>query len=43
VRAEEGLGYEEIGAALGASVASVKSLLHRARGELLAKLKEVGP
>ena len=43
LRAEEGLGYEEIGAALGASVASVKSLLHRARGELLAKLKEVGP
>jgi RNA polymerase sigma-70 factor, ECF subfamily len=43
LRAEEGLGYEEIGAALGASVASVKSLLHRARGELLARLKEVGP
>jgi RNA polymerase sigma-70 factor, ECF subfamily len=41
LRAEEGLGYEEIGEAIGASVASVKSLLHRARSELMAELKGV--
>ena len=38
LRSEQGLGYEEIGEALGASVASVKSLLHRARERLLAEM-----
>jgi RNA polymerase sigma-70 factor (ECF subfamily) len=38
LRAHEDLGYEEIAAALDTSVASVKSLLHRARETLLAKL-----
>jgi RNA polymerase sigma-70 factor (ECF subfamily) len=38
LRAHEDMGYEEIAAALGTSVASVKSLLHRARETLLAKL-----
>jgi RNA polymerase sigma-70 factor (ECF subfamily) len=42
LRVEEGLGYEEIGAALQTSVASVKSLIHRARAELLAQMKESG-
>jgi RNA polymerase sigma-70 factor (ECF subfamily) len=41
LRVEEGLGYEEIGEALEASVASVKSLIHRARAELLSRLKGV--
>jgi RNA polymerase sigma-70 factor (ECF subfamily) len=38
LRAHEDMGYEEIAATLGTSVASVKSLLHRARETLLAKL-----
>lgn len=35
LRVEQGLGYEEIGEALGATVHSVKSLIHRARTALL--------
>ena len=38
LRSQEGLAYQEIADSLGASVASVKSLLHRARETLLAKL-----
>jgi len=41
LRAHEDMGYEDIAAALGTSVASVKSLLHRARETLLAKLGEI--
>jgi RNA polymerase sigma-70 factor (ECF subfamily) len=40
LRAHEGMGYDEIAAALGTSVPSVKSLLHRAREALLAQLGE---
>jgi RNA polymerase sigma-70 factor, ECF subfamily len=40
LRAHEDMGYEEIAAALGTSIPSVKSLLHRARETLLAKLEE---
>jgi RNA polymerase sigma-70 factor (ECF subfamily) len=40
LRAHEDMGYEEIAAALGTSVPSVKSLLHRAREALLARLGE---
>jgi RNA polymerase sigma-70 factor (ECF subfamily) len=43
LRAEQGLGYDEIGRALNASVASVKSLLHRARESLLTQLKGMEP
>lgn len=42
LRSVQGLGYEEIGAALGASVSSVKSLLHRAREKLVAQMEETG-
>lgn len=35
---EEGLGYEEIAAALDTSVSAVKSMLNRARGALLEEL-----
>jgi RNA polymerase sigma-70 factor (ECF subfamily) len=42
LRVEEGLGYEEIAEALGASNASVKSLIHRAREKLLADLPDLG-
>jgi len=38
LRSEQGLDYEEIAKALGTSVSSVKSLLHRARETLLAAL-----
>ncbi len=41
LRSEQGLGYEEIGEVLGASVSSVKSLLHRARERLLAELGDL--
>jgi RNA polymerase sigma-70 factor (ECF subfamily) len=34
LRSEQGLGYEEIATTLGTSVASVKSLIHRAREAL---------
>ena len=37
LRSEQGLGYEEIAAALATSVSSVKSLIHRARETLLAE------
>ncbi len=40
LRTQEQQGYEEIAVVLGASVASVKSLLHRARENLLAALEE---
>jgi RNA polymerase sigma-70 factor (ECF subfamily) len=40
LRAHEDMDYEEIAAALGTSVPSVKSLLHRAREALLARLEE---
>ncbi len=40
LRAEQGLGYAEIAEVLGASSASVKSLIHRARESLLARLDE---
>jgi RNA polymerase sigma-70 factor (ECF subfamily) len=43
LRSQQGLGYEEIAEALGASVASVKSLLHRAREALTAKLGDLAP
>jgi RNA polymerase sigma-70 factor (ECF subfamily) len=43
LRSEQGLGYEEIAAALETTVGSVKSLIHRARETLLAKLGEAGP
>jgi len=43
LRAEQGLGYEEISRALKTSASSVKSLLHRARESLLSNLKELGP
>jgi RNA polymerase sigma-70 factor (ECF subfamily) len=39
LRVDEGLGYEEIAAALDTSVSSVKSLIHRARCELLESLE----
>ncbi len=39
LRSEQGLGYDEISQALGTSVSSVKSLLHRGRETLLAELK----
>ncbi len=42
LRSERGLGYQEIGEVLGASVSSVKSLLHRARERLLAELGDHG-
>ncbi len=38
LRAEQGLSYEEIGEAVGSSVSSVKSLLHRARESLLREM-----
>jgi RNA polymerase sigma-70 factor (ECF subfamily) len=38
LRAHEGMGYDEIAAALGTSIPSVKSLLHRARETLLERL-----
>lgn len=41
LRSEQGLGYQQIGQAMGASVSSVKSLLHRARESLLSELKEI--
>jgi RNA polymerase sigma-70 factor (ECF subfamily) len=41
LRTQQGLGYEDIAQALGTSVASVKSLLHRAREALLAKLGDL--
>lgn len=40
LRAQEDMGYDEIASALGTSVPSVKSLLHRARETLLARLGE---
>ncbi|MEE8558624.1 MAG: sigma-70 family RNA polymerase sigma factor [Myxococcota bacterium] len=40
LRLEEGLGYTEIAETLGASLASVKSLIHRARENLLASLRD---
>ncbi|HTO54429.1 MAG TPA: sigma-70 family RNA polymerase sigma factor [Myxococcota bacterium] len=40
LRSEEGLDYEEIAGSLDTTVASVKSLLHRARESLLAALAE---
>ncbi len=40
LRSEHGLAYDEIAAALDTSVASVKSLLHRARERLLVELAE---
>jgi RNA polymerase sigma-70 factor (ECF subfamily) len=42
LRAEQGLSYTEIAEVLGASVPSVKSLLHRAREKLLSELEEPG-
>ncbi|MCP4006471.1 MAG: sigma-70 family RNA polymerase sigma factor [bacterium] len=42
LRTVQGLGYEEIGTVLGASVSSVKSLLHRAREKLVSQMKEAG-
>jgi len=42
LRTNEGLGYDEIAEALGVSMASVKSLIHRAREGLSQKLREVG-
>jgi RNA polymerase sigma-70 factor (ECF subfamily) len=42
LRSSQGLGYEEIAAVLETSTASIKSLLHRARGNLLGLLKEEG-
>ena len=42
LRVEEDLGYGEISEALGVSTASVKSLIHRARENLLAALREQG-
>jgi RNA polymerase sigma-70 factor (ECF subfamily) len=39
LRVDEGLGYEEIAEALETSVSSVKSLIHRARCELLQRLE----
>lgn len=41
LRSEQGLGYQEIGEVLGASVSGVKSLLHRARENLMTELKEI--
>ena len=41
LRSEQGLDYRDIAETLDASVASVKSLLHRAREALLAELKGV--
>ncbi len=43
LRTEQGLGYAEIAEVLGASSASVKSLIHRARESLLARLDEPKP
>ncbi|HXZ86421.1 MAG TPA: sigma-70 family RNA polymerase sigma factor [Myxococcota bacterium] len=43
LRTQEDMGYEEIAAALGTSVPSVKSLLHRAREALLARLGKADP
>ncbi len=43
LRAERGLGYAEIGEVLGASPSSVKSLIHRARENLLKLLGEREP
>jgi RNA polymerase sigma-70 factor (ECF subfamily) len=43
LRSEQGLGYEEISHALQTSVASVKSLLHRARESLLTQIKRIEP
>ena len=40
LRLDEGLGYAEVAETLGASLASVKSLIHRARENLLASLRE---
>ena len=42
LRVEEELGYGAISEALGVSTASVKSLIHRARENLLAALAEEG-
>ncbi len=41
LRSEQGLDYQEIGEVMGASVSGVKSLLHRARENLLSELKEI--
>ena len=41
LRTNEGLGYDQIAEALGVSMASVKSLIHRARAGLSEKLPEV--
>ena len=43
MRSSHGLSYAEIADELGASESSVKSLLHRARAELLSQLKEDAP
>lgn len=40
LRSEQGLSYEEISQALSTTVASVKSLIHRAREALLAELSD---
>jgi RNA polymerase sigma-70 factor, ECF subfamily len=40
LRSEQGMDYEEIAGSLETTVASVKSLLHRARESLLAALRE---
>jgi RNA polymerase sigma-70 factor (ECF subfamily) len=40
LRVDEGLGYGEIADSLGVSTASVKSLIHRARENLLSDLRE---
>jgi RNA polymerase sigma-70 factor (ECF subfamily) len=42
LRDVEGLDYEEIAALVGASREAVKSRLHRARGELAARLRGMG-
>jgi RNA polymerase sigma-70 factor (ECF subfamily) len=42
LRAEEGLGYAEIAEAIGASPSGVKSLIHRARENLLTQLRGSG-
>ena len=43
LRVEEGLGYAEIADAIGASTSGVKSLIHRARENLLSLLRETEP
>jgi RNA polymerase sigma-70 factor (ECF subfamily) len=39
---EQGLGYEEIGAAMGRPIGTLKTWLHRARSELQTKLRARG-